>query len=149
MASDPGAPYDDEVTIDGAAIRPTVTWGINPGQSVYVDERLPRPADVAGAERDVDRPRRSSSWASTAGDPIAGTRIDVAFVGSCTNARLSDLREAARVVRGHHVAPHVQGARRARLAGRARAPPSARGSIASSSRPASSGAAPAVRCAWR
>jgi 3-isopropylmalate/(R)-2-methylmalate dehydratase large subunit len=106
MASDPGATYDDEVAIDGGAIRPTVTWGINPGQSVYVDERLP----AAGSATAPDRAATEEAlqfMGFRAGDPIAGTRVDVAFIGSCTNARLSDLREAARVVRGHHVAPHV------------------------------------------
>ncbi len=108
MASDPGAAYDDEVTIDAAAIRPTVTWGINPGQSVYVDEPLPAPGRRPSGGTAPASARRSSSWGCTAGEPISGTRIDVAFVGSCTNARLSDLREAARIVRGHHVAPHVR-----------------------------------------
>ena len=106
-ASDPGASFDDEVTIDGAGIRPTVTWGINPGQSVYVDERLPRPGDVAPS----DRPAVAEAldfMSLRAGEPIKGTKIDVAFVGSCTNARLSDLREAARMVEGRHVAPHVR-----------------------------------------
>ena len=106
LASDPGARFDDEVTIDGAAIRPTVTWGINPGQSVYVDERLPRPSDAPGEEPAVTEALDFMGF--RAGDPIAGTRIDVAFVGSCTNARLSDLREAARIVRGQHVAPGVR-----------------------------------------
>ncbi|HEY7497212.1 MAG TPA: 3-isopropylmalate dehydratase large subunit [Vicinamibacterales bacterium] len=107
IASDPGARYDDVVRLDAAAIRPTVTWGINPGQSVYVDERLPRAADVAQS----DQPALNEALAFMGfhgGDPIKGTRIDVAFVGSCTNARLSDLREAARIVRGRHVAPHVK-----------------------------------------
>jgi 3-isopropylmalate/(R)-2-methylmalate dehydratase large subunit len=98
MASDPGAAYDDEIALDAAAIRPTVTWGINPGQSVGVDERLPSNAD----------PEALAFMGFKAGQPVKGTRIDVAFVGSCTNARLSDLREAARIVRGHHVAPHVK-----------------------------------------
>jgi 3-isopropylmalate/(R)-2-methylmalate dehydratase large subunit len=107
MASDPGARYDDRVTIDGSAIEPTVTWGINPGQSVGVSERLPdarsaAPADQGSIEEALD----FMGW--TAGQPIAGTRIDVAFVGSCTNGRLSDLREAARIVRGHKVASHVR-----------------------------------------
>ena len=106
MASDPGARYDDEIAIDGGAIRPTVTWGINPGQSVYVDERLPRPADVAPGER-AGISEALEFMDFRAGDPIKGTRIDVAFVGSCTNARLSDLREAAAIVRGQCVAPHV------------------------------------------
>jgi 3-isopropylmalate/(R)-2-methylmalate dehydratase large subunit len=107
MASDPGASYDDEVPLDAGAIRPTVTWGINPGQSVYVDERLPRPADLEPAARPA-LTEALDFMGFRGGDPIKGTRIDVAFVGSCTNARLSDLREAARVVRGGHVAPHVK-----------------------------------------
>ncbi|MGH9308773.1 MAG: 3-isopropylmalate dehydratase large subunit [Vicinamibacterales bacterium] len=107
MASDPDASYDDEVAIDAAAIRPRVTWGINPGQSIFVDELLPAPSDVPAD----DRPSVAEAlefMGFGAGQPIKGTRIDVAFVGSCTNARLSDLREAARVVRGHRVAPNVQ-----------------------------------------
>ena len=107
LASDPDAVFDDEVVIDGSEIRPTVTWGINPGQSVYVDERLP-----ATGERDSTDDAAISEaldfMGFRAGDPIAGTRIDVAFVGSCTNARLSDLREAARIVRGHRVAAGVR-----------------------------------------
>jgi 3-isopropylmalate/(R)-2-methylmalate dehydratase large subunit len=107
MASDRGASYADEVHVDVSAIRPTVTWGINPGQSVYVDERLPRPTDVPPGERPAIT-EALEFMDLHGGDPIKGTRIDVAFVGSCTNARLSDLREAARVIRGHHVAPHVR-----------------------------------------
>jgi 3-isopropylmalate/(R)-2-methylmalate dehydratase large subunit len=107
MASDADAEYDDEVTIDAAAIRPTVTWGINPGQSVYVDEPLPRPTDLPQSERAAVA-EALDFMAFQAGGPIKGTRIDVAFVGSCTNARLSDLREAARVVRGRHVSSHVR-----------------------------------------
>jgi 3-isopropylmalate/(R)-2-methylmalate dehydratase large subunit len=106
VASDPDAVYDDEVRIDAAAIRPTVTWGINPGQSVYVDEPLPSPDDLAPAER-ASVSEALAFMDFRAGDPIRGTPIDVAFVGSCTNARLSDLREAARVVRGRHVAAGV------------------------------------------
>jgi 3-isopropylmalate/(R)-2-methylmalate dehydratase large subunit len=107
MASDANASYDDEVTIDGAAIRPRVTWGINPGQSVFVDERLPAPGEVPQGERAAIT-EALEFMGFGGGQPIKGTKIDVAFVGSCTNARLSDLREAARVVRGHHVAAHVQ-----------------------------------------
>ena len=106
LASDPGAPYDDIVRIDAASIRPTVTWGINPGQSVYVDETLPRPGEVPPATRTA-LAEALEFMGFRGGDRIKGTRIDVAFIGSCTNARLSDLREAARVVRGRHVAPHV------------------------------------------
>src|SRR5204863_3631309 len=98
IASDPGARYDDRVTLDASAIEPTVTWGINPGQSVGVRERIAANADeealaFMGFER---------------GAPIAGTKIDVAFIGSCTNGRLSDLEEAARLVKGRRVASHVK-----------------------------------------
>jgi 3-isopropylmalate/(R)-2-methylmalate dehydratase large subunit len=107
MASDPNASYDDEVEIRADRIRPTVTWGINPGQSVYVDEPLPSPSGTIAAER-ASIEEALGFMEFRAGTPIKGTRIDVAFVGSCTNARLSDLREAARIVRGQHVAPHVK-----------------------------------------
>jgi 3-isopropylmalate/(R)-2-methylmalate dehydratase large subunit len=107
IASDPDATFDDEVTIDAGAIRPTVTWGINPGQSIYVDERLPDPAGAASADR-ASVAEALEFMGLRPGDAIAGTRIDVAFVGSCTNARLTDLREAARIVRGRRVAPHVK-----------------------------------------
>jgi 3-isopropylmalate/(R)-2-methylmalate dehydratase large subunit len=108
IASDTDAIYDDEVRIDGSGLRPMVTWGINPGQSAGVDERVPGPADVP----DGDRPAVADALAYMgleAGARIAGTKVDVAFIGSCTNGRLSDLQEAARVVRGRRVARHVRG----------------------------------------
>ena len=98
MASDRDAQYDDEVALDAASIKPTVTWGINPGQSIAVDEKLPSDSD----------PEALAFMGFRAGEPVKGTRIDVAFVGSCTNARLSDLREAARIVSGQRVASHVK-----------------------------------------
>lgn len=91
-ASDEGAEYDDVVKIRGEEIAPQVTWGINPGQVIGVDGRVPeddRPETVEA--RDYMQLR--------AGQPIAGTKINVAFIGSCTNGRISDLREAAGVVR--------------------------------------------------
>ena len=99
IRSDRDASYDDDVVIDAGSIRPTVTWGINPGQSIAVDEALPANADAEAL----------AFMGFRAGDRVKGTKIDVAFVGSCTNARLSDLREAARIVRGHRVASHVKG----------------------------------------
>ena len=106
MASDPDAAYDDEVAIDGNAIEPRVTWGINPGQSVGVSERIPVPG-APGADADAVG-EALEFMGLAAGAPIRGTKVDVAFVGSCTNSRLSDLREAARVVRGRRVSPHVK-----------------------------------------
>jgi 3-isopropylmalate/(R)-2-methylmalate dehydratase large subunit len=107
-ASDPDASYDDHVVIDGDALEPTVTWGINPGQSVPVSGSLPDPRGVDPHDR-VGVEEALQFMAFEAGRPIAGTKIDVAFIGSCTNSRLSDLREAARVVRGHRISAHVKG----------------------------------------
>jgi 3-isopropylmalate/(R)-2-methylmalate dehydratase large subunit len=107
MASDSDACYDDDVRLAAPDIRPVVTWGINPGQSVSVDEQVPRPASLPEGERAAAAEALAfMGWQP--GQPVAGTRIDVAFIGSCTNSRLSDLREAARVVAGHRVAPHVK-----------------------------------------
>jgi 3-isopropylmalate/(R)-2-methylmalate dehydratase large subunit len=107
LASDPDAAYDDRVAIDASAIAPTVTWGTNPGQSVPVDGQLPDPRETTGADR-AGLSDALEFMGLAAGKPIAGTKVDVAFLGSCTNGRLSDLREAARIVRGHRVADHVR-----------------------------------------
>jgi 3-isopropylmalate/(R)-2-methylmalate dehydratase large subunit len=98
MASDATASYDDEVRIDAGALKPSVTWGINPGESVDVDEIIPGHADAEALAFMGFRP----------GQRIAGTPIDVAFIGSCTNGRLSDLEEAARILRGHRVSSRVR-----------------------------------------
>ena len=98
MASDAGASYDDRVTLDAASIEPTVTWGINPGQSVGISEVIDAKPDDEALEFMGFHP----------GSRVEGTKIDVAFIGSCTNGRLSDLEEAARIARGHHVAAHVK-----------------------------------------
>jgi 3-isopropylmalate/(R)-2-methylmalate dehydratase large subunit len=98
LASDPDAPYDDRVAVDAASVGPTVTWGINPGQSTGVGEAIPPDSDVEALAFMGFEP----------GARVAGTRIDVAFIGSCTNGRLSDLEEAARILRGRRVARHVK-----------------------------------------
>ncbi len=106
MASDPDAGYDERVEIDGGRLAPSVTWGINPGQSALVDECMPR----LDALPEADRPSAEEAYAHMRlrpGEPIAGTPIDVAFIGSCTNSRISDLREAARVAQTGQVAPSV------------------------------------------
>ena len=107
MASDAGASYTDVVQIDATTLAPTVTWGINPGQSVPVDGSLPSPAG-SSASAAAGLSEALTFMGFEANQPIAGTRIDVAFIGSCTNGRLSDLREAAAIVAGHRVASHVR-----------------------------------------
>ena len=98
LASDRDAAYDDEVEIRADELTPVVTWGTNPGQSVGVEEAIPERADSDAL----------AYMGLAAGKRVTGQRIDVAFIGSCTNSRLSDLREAARIVRGQRVAPHVK-----------------------------------------
>jgi 3-isopropylmalate/(R)-2-methylmalate dehydratase large subunit len=107
MTSDRDATYADEVRLDAADIAPTVTWGINPGQAIGVDELIPPPEVFSPDERPTVEDAYSHMDLRP-GAAIRGTRIDVAFIGSCTNGRLSDLREAARVARHGHVAPHVK-----------------------------------------
>ncbi len=107
MASDPDASFDDRVSIDGGGIAPTVTWGINPGQAIGVDEKVPAAAAFAADERATVEDAYEYMGLA-AGQAIAGTKIDVAFIGSCTNGRLSDLREAARVARLGRVKPGVK-----------------------------------------
>ncbi len=103
IASDRDASYEDEVEIRAAELTPVVTWGVNPGQSIGVKDRVP---GASGANAQVSD--ALAYMGLTAGQPIAGMKIDVAFIGSCTNGRLSDLQEAARIVRGHHVASGVK-----------------------------------------
>ena len=109
IRSDPDAVYDDVVRIDGSAIEPVVTWGITPAQSTPVGAALPAPAQFDAAERPlIDEAYRYMQL--TPGQPLRGTRIDVAFIGSCTNGRLSDFEEVVRHLRGgsFKVAAHVK-----------------------------------------
>jgi len=105
IASDADAVYDDDVEIRAEELTPVVTWGVNPGQSIGVDGRVPAPSDAADPASIADA---LDYMGLAPGQRIAGMKVDVAFIGSCTNGRLSDLREAARVIRGRHVAPHVK-----------------------------------------
>jgi 3-isopropylmalate/(R)-2-methylmalate dehydratase large subunit len=107
MASDATASYDDVKRLDGAAIPPMVTWGINPGQSVGVGERIPAPESAPEPERATYR-EALAHMGFEAGQPIAGAKIDVVFIGSCTNSRISDLRVAAAVAKGNRVAKGVR-----------------------------------------
>ncbi len=108
IASDADAHYDDVVRIDASAIAPTVTWGITPGQAISVKEKVPV-AEQAENESEAALVREALEYMRLeAGKPIEGTKINVAFIGSCTNGRLSDFREVARHIQGHKVAPHVR-----------------------------------------
>jgi len=107
LASGPDAEFDDHVTIDGSQIEPTVTWGINPAQSVGVNESLPAVQSFPSDEQKGIQEALTYMDLKDA-QPIKGLKIDVAFIGSCTNGRISDLREAAKVAKGRKVAPNVR-----------------------------------------
>jgi 3-isopropylmalate/(R)-2-methylmalate dehydratase large subunit len=98
LPSDPGVSFDREVAIDAATIEPMITYGTNPGMVVPISASIPqRPGDAAFA-------RALNYMGLTPGEPIKHQKVNVVFVGSCTNARLSDLRAAAAVLRGKHIA---------------------------------------------
>jgi 3-isopropylmalate/(R)-2-methylmalate dehydratase large subunit len=105
VASDADAEYDDVVTYEGKEIEPTVTWGINPGQSVGISETLPTPEQSVDPES-VKKAYEHMGWKP--GAPILGTPVNVAFIGSCTNGRLADLRAAAKIAKGRKVNPAVR-----------------------------------------
>ncbi len=109
LASDPGAEYDRVLSVDASELAPTVTWGTNPGMVVPVTGRVPHP-DEAAHPSDREAARRALEYMGlTPGTPIEDIRLDRIFIGSCTNARLEDLRSAAEIVRGRRVHPDVRG----------------------------------------
>ena len=107
IASDDDAEYDDIYELDAASIEPMVTWGITPGQGIPVSGNMPVVTDLDVDKQEVTR-KAYEHMMFDEGQPIAGRKIDVAFVGSCTNGRISDLREAAKVVEGRKIASHVK-----------------------------------------
>ena len=145
--TDDGAAFDDTVEIDVSALTPQVTWGTNPGMVAPVDGVVPDPAAYDDpVEREVVE-RALRYMALEPGTPIQEIGIDRVFIGSCTNARIEDLRAAAAVVDGRHVAPTVRamvvpGSAKVKRAGGGGGP---RPRLHDA--PASSGATPAARCA--
>jgi 3-isopropylmalate/(R)-2-methylmalate dehydratase large subunit len=108
LASDEGARYDRTVSIDAAELAPTVTWGTNPGMVAAVTGVVPDPADL-GTPEDREATRRALDYMGLVpGTPIQEIRLDRVFIGSCTNARIEDLREAATAIKGRRVHPKVR-----------------------------------------
>lgn len=108
IASDADAHYDDVVKIDARHIAPTVTWGINPGQAISVKEHVPSPDDAKTPTERASIQEALEYMQLTPSAPIEGVPVNVAFIGSCTNGRLSDFREVARYLRGKRVAAGVR-----------------------------------------
>lgn len=108
LASDDDAVFEKDYSLDASTLAPMVTWGTSPEDAISVDGVVPHLADARDQTQRLRWERALSYVGLQPGKPIAGTAIDVAFVGSCTNARISDLRIAARIVHGRTVTPSVR-----------------------------------------
>jgi 3-isopropylmalate/(R)-2-methylmalate dehydratase large subunit len=107
LPSDAGATYDARVDIDASALEPMITYGTNPGMGVGITQALPSASDFSGAERAAFE-KAMIYMGLEAGKPLLGHKVDVVFVGSCTNSRISDLRAAASIMKGRKVASGVR-----------------------------------------
>lgn len=108
LPTDAGAQYDKVVIVDASAVVPQVTWGTNPGMVTGVDGVVPDPAEIGDPQARRAAERALTYMALQPGTPITAIPIDRVFIGSCTNARIEDLRAAAAAVEGRHVAPTVR-----------------------------------------
>jgi 3-isopropylmalate/(R)-2-methylmalate dehydratase large subunit len=107
LPTDPGAKYDKSLVFKAADITPQVTWGTNPGQVAPVTSKVPNPAEQGDATTQKSAAQALEYMGLKAGTPLVDVAIDRVFIGSCTNARIEDLRAAAAVVKGHRVSSRV------------------------------------------
>jgi 3-isopropylmalate/(R)-2-methylmalate dehydratase large subunit len=107
LPADSDAGYDRDEVVRAEEIAPTITWGTSPEHAIAIDQPVPDPAAVSDLARRKAWQEALDYMALTPGRPLEGTKIDWVFIGSCTNSRLTDLREAATIARGHHVASGV------------------------------------------
>ena len=108
LASDDGASYDRSVQLEAAKLAPMITFGTNPSMAIPIDGHVPDPTDAGNVSERADLDKALRYMALEPGQSLLGRPVDVVFVGSCTNSRISDLRQAAGVMRGRHVAPGVR-----------------------------------------
>jgi 3-isopropylmalate/(R)-2-methylmalate dehydratase large subunit len=108
LPSDPGAAYEKSIVIDASALEPMVTYGTNPGMGMGISGRVPRPEDAADESGRRALDKALQYMALQPGEPIIGHPVDIVFIGSCTNSRISDLRQAAAMLEGRTVADGVR-----------------------------------------
>jgi len=108
LPTDAGAKYDHTLVMDASTLEPMVTFGTNPGMGIPISAAIPDPANVSDAGQKADLTKALKYMDLQPGKPMAGHKIDVVFVGSCTNSRISDLRAAAAVIKGRKVSPNVR-----------------------------------------
>jgi 3-isopropylmalate/(R)-2-methylmalate dehydratase large subunit len=108
LVTDPGAKYDATVTLEAAYLAPMVTWGTNPGMVTQVDGRVPDPAAFSNPDDQKAAEKALAYMGLKAGTPMEDIALDRVFIGSCTNSRIEDLRAAAKVVAGKHVAKNLK-----------------------------------------
>ena len=108
FASDEGAAYDHAVSLDASALEPMITYGTNPGMGMGITRRVPDPASLSDANQKSALNKALRYMGLQPGQPLLGQKVDVVFIGSCTNSRISDLREAASLFRGRKVAAGVR-----------------------------------------
>jgi 3-isopropylmalate/(R)-2-methylmalate dehydratase large subunit len=108
LPSDEGAVYDRSVQLDADALEPMITYGTNPGMGLPISGRVPDPDESTDPGRRRALAKALAYMDLRPGQPLLGQPIDVVFIGSCTNSRISDLRQAAELLRGQQVSPNVR-----------------------------------------
>jgi 3-isopropylmalate/(R)-2-methylmalate dehydratase large subunit len=108
LPSDESAEYDASVTLNADELTPMITYGTHPGMGIPIDAPVPDPDRIVDASQKAALEKALRYMDLPAGEPLLGHRVDVVFIGSCTNSRISDLRSAAQLIRGHRVAPGVR-----------------------------------------
>jgi 3-isopropylmalate/(R)-2-methylmalate dehydratase large subunit len=108
LPTDGDAVFDRDVSLDASDLVPMITYGTNPGMGMRIDERIPDPARIGDPSKRAALAKALAYMDLRPNEPLLGHKVDVVFIGSCTNSRLSDLREAARILKGHKIAPGVR-----------------------------------------
>lgn len=108
LPTDEGATYDKRVSLDASSLEPMITYGTNPGMGMKITDRVPDPANVGDASQKLALEKALTYMGLQPGQSLLGHKVDVVFIGSCTNSRISDLRLAASLLKGRKVAPHTR-----------------------------------------